>query len=188
MLISKFDTYNIEQRINEFEEKNKILLPKQYRIFLQKYNGGWTPDTDVYNNGEELSAIPAFYGLGDVPSPLRNFLVKRFFRKAMLPIARDIFGNQIAIGIGEKNYGKIFFCDHEMGDKPECDWKDLKTFLDCCKSEIVDKTKVQSIDEREAEMIAQGRGDGVTEAMRQSWQKSIDWYNQLNQEEVMLDE
>lgn len=69
-----------------------------------------------------------------------------------------------------------------------CDGKDLKALLNCCKSNIVDKTKIQSIEEREAEMIAQGRGDCVTEAMWQPWQKSIDWYKQLNQEEVILDD
>lgn len=114
--------------------------------------------------------------------------MERFKKRNMLPIASDVFGNHIAIGIGKKNYGRIFFCDHEMGDKPECDWKDLKTLLNCCKSEIVDKTRIRSIEEREAGMIAQGRGDCVTEAMRQFWQKSIDWYNQLNQEEVILDD
>lgn len=188
MLISKFETQNMDQRIKEFEEKYQIILPEQYSNFLRKYNGGYTPDTDLYDNGENVNTIPEFYGIGDVPSPLQDYFVDRFIEKDMLPIARDVFGNQIAIGIGKENQGIIFFCDHERGDFPECEWEDLKTFLDCCHSEVVDKSNIRSVEEREAEMIAQGRGDCVTEAMREVWQHAIDWYNQLNQEEVILDD
>lgn len=38
VLISKFDTNNIDQNIIEFEKEYKISLPCQYRNFLRKYN------------------------------------------------------------------------------------------------------------------------------------------------------
>ena len=46
MLISKFDTTDIEKKIADFESKHGISLPEQYRGFMLKYNGGDTPETE----------------------------------------------------------------------------------------------------------------------------------------------
>lgn len=41
MLISKFDTNEIEKRIEEFENKLQITLPEEYIRFIIRYNGGF---------------------------------------------------------------------------------------------------------------------------------------------------
>ncbi len=46
MLISKFDTTDMEKKIADFESKYGITLPEQYRGFMLKYNGGDTPETE----------------------------------------------------------------------------------------------------------------------------------------------
>ncbi|MBQ7918517.1 MAG: SMI1/KNR4 family protein [Lachnospiraceae bacterium] len=45
MLISRFDNTNIDNYIQEFEGIIKRKLPRQYRNFLRKYNGGRTLET-----------------------------------------------------------------------------------------------------------------------------------------------
>lgn len=48
MLISKFNNENIENAIQEMEKRYSFVFPVEYRMFLQKYNGGRTPDTTFY--------------------------------------------------------------------------------------------------------------------------------------------
>lgn len=187
LLISKFCTDDMKRSIFRFEGKYGISLPGQYRAFLKKYNGGYTPRTDILYRGEVVSSLTGFSGLGDVPRPFADFHVERFVKRELLPIAGDVFGNDIVIGLGDGNRGRIFFCDHEAGDKPECEWRDLKAFLACCHSERIDQSAVKSIEEREADMAAKGRGDCVTEALRCTWQEEIDWYKEIRQQEVALD-
>ena len=45
MLISKFSNCNVEEKIIDIEKQYKIILPTQYKNFLHKYNGGYTPKT-----------------------------------------------------------------------------------------------------------------------------------------------
>lgn len=187
LLISKFDTEDIKRNIFRFEEKYNISLPGQYKAFLQKYNGGYAPRTDILFRGEVVSTLKEFSGVGDVPRPFWDFHVKRLAERELLPIAGDIFGNDIAIGLGDGNRGRIFFCDHEEGDKPECEWRDLKAFFADCHSERIDKNAIQSIEERETYLVRTGRGNYVTEGLRRTWQEEIDWFKSVRQQEVILD-
>ena len=63
MLISKFNTKNICKYILTFEKCNSIVFPKQYRFFLERYNGGYTPKTKFRIN-KISSDIRGFYGWG----------------------------------------------------------------------------------------------------------------------------
>lgn len=122
MLISKFDTTDIEKKIADFERKYGITLPEQYRSFMLKYNGGDTPETD-FKCKRTTSDVRGFFGIGcdDYYSfenefaefdPLTNYL-----KNGLLPIALDSYGNYILIGIAEKNNGQIFFLDHEENEE-----------------------------------------------------------------------
>ena len=42
MLISKFNNHNIEDQIICMEKEYSIVIPVQYKVFLHKYNGGYT--------------------------------------------------------------------------------------------------------------------------------------------------
>ena len=58
MMISKFDTADVETLTAAFERRHKIRLPDSYRRFLLKYNGGETPNT-VFSIGEVSSDLRA---------------------------------------------------------------------------------------------------------------------------------
>ena len=66
--------------------------------------------------------------------------------------------------------------------------EDLKSFFSLCHSEVFDKNSIKSIDEREANMMARGMGDRITDDLRKLWQEEIDYLSKLNQEEVILDD
>lgn len=106
----------------------------------------------------------------------------------VLPIACDSFGNHIVIGLGDENNGKIFFCDHEQGNKKEYIAENLKVFLQHCKSGEIDPASRLSIKEREEALIARGRGHVITEGLRQLWQAEIDKYENMVREEVIIEE
>lgn len=48
MLISKFydSTIDIKKEIQNIEMEYHIVLPNQYKDFLMRYNGGYTPKTN----------------------------------------------------------------------------------------------------------------------------------------------
>lgn len=184
MLISKFDTENIEAKVQELEEKYGITLPEQYREFLLKYNGGETPKTE-FKIGKEDSDVRAFFGLGDVAySMSEEAYLEDLVKKQLLPIATDSFGNYIAIGIEKKNYGKIYFCDHERGYKATLLTKDLKEFVSRCKSKKIGK--ILSIEEREKQVLEAGWIKEVNDGMREIWQEEIDKYSNIKQERVII--
>lgn len=63
MLISKFNNDGIKQAINQFE-KEIVKIPRQYKDFLIKYNGGRTPET-TFKINKVSSDLVCFYGLGN---------------------------------------------------------------------------------------------------------------------------
>ena len=65
MLISKFSNSNIEDKIADLEKQYEIILPIQYKNFLYKYNGGYTPRTG-FKAKRITSDLRGFYGIGDV--------------------------------------------------------------------------------------------------------------------------
>lgn len=142
LLISKFDTSDIEQKMDLFEKQYHISLPGQYRDFLRKYNGGFTPGAYFLCEGVELCDVPEFRGLGDVPIPFWDQNVQKYIKWDLLPIAYDGLGMDILIGIGDENYGKIFNYNSNMWALYE--WEDLRTFLACCYSEVTEPSRLRS--------------------------------------------
>ena len=60
MLISKFQTGNVEESISDFEKRFAVELPKTYKDFIKKYNGGRTPNTTF--KGKLKTDITGFFG------------------------------------------------------------------------------------------------------------------------------
>lgn len=94
MLISKFINHNIEDQIICQEKEYSIAIPVQYKDFLYKYNGGYTPKTK-FRVGKISSDIRGFYGLGDVKLSLNSIDLREWLDMKILPIACDSFGNHI---------------------------------------------------------------------------------------------
>ena len=65
MLIAKFGTDGVSDEISKIESRYSITFPKQYKDFLLRYNGGYTPKTKFRAKGIS-SDIKGFYGLGAV--------------------------------------------------------------------------------------------------------------------------
>ena len=102
MLISKFSNCNVEEKIIDIEKQYKIILPTQYKNFLHKYNGGYTPKTK-FKVGKISSDLRGFFGIGDVKLSLDDIELGDWLEKNVFPIACDSFGNYIMIGLG-KNF------------------------------------------------------------------------------------
>lgn len=188
MLITKFDTENIDKIIEEFEKRNNIQLPKMYRHFLTNYNGGITVETSFHIN-KVSSDIVGFYGLGNVDNAFsfnefeQMGIMIDYMEKGILPIAYNDFGDKIVIGITEENSGKIYFLYHDEDKIVELT-SDFNAFIQKCKSEKIGH--IPSIEERKKIMIENGLGDKITEESIRGWQAEIDEYKNICQEKVIL--
>lgn len=180
MLISKFGTIS-KETITEFEDANDIKLPEQYRRFIELYNGGETPHTSFSLNGVS-SDLKGLYGIGKVKYSFDLVQKEEVKGVCYLPIGMDSFGNDIMIDLCE---GAIFFKDHENGGIKKIA-PDLKEFVHGCESRVINKSAVKSVEEREKELIARGRGGIITNALRDMWRAEINKYGAISQEEVIL--
>lgn len=186
MLISKFKNEDIEDIVSMIESQYDISLPEQYRCFVCKYNGGYTPKTK-FKVGKMSSDIRGFYGVGKAALNIDNVGLNEWIKIEFFPIACDSFGNYIAISLGKKTRGEIYFINHEEENKAVCIGENLKAFIKKCKSEKINEASRRSIAEREQALIANGRGYIITDELRQMWQKEIDKYENMIQEEVTFD-
>lgn len=186
MLIAKFSNCDIEEKVLDFEKRYGIKMPIQYKIFMEKYNGGYTPKTK-FKVGKVSSDIHGFFGMGNVKLGLDTSEIEEWVEKKCLPIACDSFGNYIVIGLDNDDAGKIYFCDHEKGDKAEFVADNLKEFIGRCKSDKISEASRRSIKEREEALIAKGRGNIITDDLKKMWQAEIDKFGNMIQEEVIID-
>lgn len=186
MLISKFKIDDINDEVNSLENIYEIVLPKQYKRFILNYNGGYTPKTK-FKIGKISSDIRGFFGVGNVELSINNVELKEWVKINFFPIACDSFGNIIVIGLCKCNTGKIYFCDHEKQYSPEYVVESFNDFIKFCKSEKISEASKLSIEEREAILIANGKGDIITDGLREMWQAEIKKYSNMIQEEVLID-
>lgn len=186
MLISRFGAEDSVARVAEMEARYGMRLPPEYRAFLCKYNGGFTPKTS-FRVGKAASDLRGFFGGGSAKLNFGNLHLDGWVAGKLFPIACDSFGNYIAIGLGEESYGKIYFYDHETEDKIGLICDSFHTFLGHCRSDRISDAAKRSVAEREAVLTATGRGDRVTDALRQMWRVEIEKYANMNQERVVLE-
>ena len=137
MLISKSEYSVTEVALSKYETAHGFTFPQEYRAFLLKYNGGETPETDFRLSGVS-SDLVSFYELRDDGDGLElheiEFLVPAFLKDHMLPIASNVFGDNIFICVEGRENGEIFFRYH---DRPKRYIKladDFRTFIQKCKS------------------------------------------------------
>ena len=189
MLISKFDTNDIESKISEFEKKLQINLPDAYKEFMKKYNGGKTPKTDFKIN-RISSDVRAFYAIGQsdidysFDTLINNKIIDEFLEDGMLPIATTIWGDYVTICIEEKEVGKIYFLYHDREKHYVLLCESLSDFIGKCKSKKIGH--IRTIAERKQCMIENGYGDMITEESLKGWQAEIDEYANIHQEKVIL--
>ena len=188
ILISKFDNTDIEKHIHDFEKKYNLQFPEQHRNFLIKYNGGDTPKTEFKIN-KVSSDLRGFYGLGKAD----EFLNYSFFdewdiidyvKDGVIPIGSTDFGDKILMGIKTENAGVIFFWYHGRPKKYIKLTEDFKAFIKKCKSEEIGH--IPTIEERKAIAKANGFKREIPYFIA-DWQKEIDEYKNMVQEELIID-
>ena len=157
-------------------------LTEDFVAFLEKYNGGATPETS-FSVGKISSDIVAFYGIGDVKYSYSSIIPLEADGFHFLPIAFDSFGNQIVINLEN---GIIAFWDHEKDATPVALANSFKNFLGLVRSKPIDPKHTKPVAEREKEMITRGNSANISDALRALWQNEIDKYSGYQQEEVML--
>lgn len=189
MLISKFSGNNIDKNLYDLKRSYNIFLNQVYEEFILKYNGGETPKTSL-NTKRIKTDIIGFYGFTDknknltFSNVLQDGLGEELIKKSLLPIATNTFGDYIVMNVSEKNNGEISFVYHDKPQKGIVISSDFKTFISLCKSEKIGH--IRTIDERRQCLIEAGKGDKITEKKIECWQREIDKYANIEQEEVIL--
>ena len=63
-----------ENQIIEFEIQNNIKVPKKYKEFLLKWNGGLVePNLFYISESQGISALNTFFGIGEMYDNLDDF-------------------------------------------------------------------------------------------------------------------
>lgn len=111
--MSKRDLAALEKRLG-------LRLPDDYREFLLTINGGRPRTHEVFDIGKkDSSLLDILYSAKrddehqDLTVFRRHRLLEKRVPRDLLPIGEDQGNSQICLGIGEENYGKVFFWDLE---------------------------------------------------------------------------
>lgn len=98
-------------KIENFEKKFSIKIPKDYRNYLCHFNGAKPINTICSFNSNGGTIVHHMYGL-------HNHEAYRLkVEKGMLLFAEDSFGNHFAINVSNgENYGFVYFIDTELID------------------------------------------------------------------------
>ena len=156
--------------------------------FLLKYNGGETPKTKLSGSSVKTD-ITKFYGIVDnensnIFSILIDGLAEELVSNLQLVIATNAFGDFFTINISEERNGEIGFVYHDMPEKENFIAPSFGEFLLMCKSEKIGH--IRTIEERKQCLIDAGKSDKITRVKINSWQKEIDKYAGIHQEEVII--
>lgn len=119
--------------IKKIEKKYNIIFPNDYKKFLLEYNGGYVNfgifdgflAENIYEKNQNGN-IPFFYSLDEISSQIiheEKFLLegdeiehKILFSMNFFPIAHSSgYEAELLIGIGEENFGKIFYFERCSG-------------------------------------------------------------------------
>ena len=133
-----------EKTVYDFETSNGLLLPKQYRDFLLKYNvtkpepnGFCIAHVNEINNSTESDNVLAYFlGFACEERESRRLqwavdIYRGRIPDEYLPIGFDYFGNVVCLGLVGDKRGKVYFWDHEYeGDTDlTCLADDFDSFL-----------------------------------------------------------
>ena len=104
---------------------------------------------------------------------------------AVLTITYISFGDYFVIRVSEEKNGEISFIYHDNPQNEIIIAPNFKEFVSICKSEKIGH--IRSIEERKKCLIEAGKGDKITQIKIDNWQKEIDKYAGMHQEEVIID-
>ena len=100
----------------------------------------------------------------------------------MLPIASNVFGDNIFICVEGRENGKIFFRYHDGPKRYIKLADDFRTFIQKCKSKKLGRC--YTIEDRIAMRRSAGNFEPPSAIALSEWQKEIDYFNRIHQEQV----
>lgn len=187
MLISKSEYPVTEADLSNYENAHGFSFPQQYRAFMLKYNGGETPETSFRLSGVS-SDIRSFYELRNGKDGLGlyeiEFHVREYLKDKMIPIAQNVFGDNIFICVAGQENGKIFFRYHDRPKRYIQVADNFQTFIQKCKSNKLGHC--YTIEERIEMRKKAGNFKPPSKITLTEWQKEIDRFHQIHQEPVEL--
>ena len=190
MLISCFRNEDNMNNLLMFEERYSIILPNDYKRFIIKYNRGYTPETYV---SKCKSNINVLFGLNikeeeyDLNTILENKgLAYEMLKQELLVIGENEWGDYFSININKtsNNYGGVTFKYHDK-EKILYTAESFEKFTKLCKSRVLEKP--WSIEERWERVRKAGNEDKINDYILKTWRDEIDFYESINQEELILD-
>ena len=193
------NTENVAEHIIKLENDLNIVLPEDYKQFLIKYNGGWTPETEIYFNDFDYG-INGFYGVNKAEGA-GNFyyyinsevdiIRDEFFEdleKGYLNIGNDL-GPHYYINIDKNSdkYGAIYFMyrDYEI---------EKQDYIYVCSSfkELTQKARtpdfhVGTVEENIQDFKNKGWEDRITRSLKKAWKKQYKEYKDVKLVPVIID-
>lgn len=110
------EKFGIEE-IELIEKEYDIVLPDDYKDFLQEYGGTYfTRDGSFLSEHNRKSYCAMFFGLMDNMNSLKENIEDYLGRvpSSIIPFADADGGNKLCIGVKENTFGKIYFWNHEQ--------------------------------------------------------------------------
>ncbi len=108
-----------DAEIVRFEKILGAELPPDYRVFLQRCNGGYAGGGVWYFEKDVgVHHVGGFREESHFSLERHLNALRRFLPEDVIPLSDDPFGNAICIGIRGEKKGKIYFWDHESAFEP----------------------------------------------------------------------
>ena len=110
-------------KIERFEKKNNLSLPKNYKSFLMKINGGYIDD-------ENRDFLRSFNSLSNLEDAFNTFVVlEGLISKDFIPIAKTYSDNPVTLCLRKEEYGKIIVFYFDRDEEPDIVANSLENLL-----------------------------------------------------------
>ena len=106
--------------IEQVELACEVKLPREYREFILKHNGGGPEHHDYKLSGEYAGDFSHFYGIREYPasSDLRTMLeeYRELIPSGYFPIGESYGGDVLCVCLEQSELGSIYMWDHETAN------------------------------------------------------------------------
>ncbi len=103
------------EEIQEFENEFQIILPKELKDLLMKYNGG-VFDGEMQDYAFSILR-PIKYGVNTLEVAIDDLqLTEQHIPKEEIPFADDQGGNVFTISTKKEDYGNIYYWEMDVGE------------------------------------------------------------------------
>ena len=126
-----------EAQIDELERAMEIRLPKPYREFLTKYNGG-TPDPERFTtrDGKAVSIVSKFLPVDNSQADnlieeIEGITQAGQIPSNLIPVATTPADNRVVLSVSGSDSGKIYYWSWgEEPDEPTCSYRYMRLVAD----------------------------------------------------------